>query len=287
MFPSCCSCSEVRRCATSLTNLRPSGSRGRTVLSMREPSGFRSVARGSCSSPPVPRTHASRCLGATLVNVAMPFSGNELCGFYWTEGLRGLGWADRCDPDFEGWLCSGNSFAAGHLGSSGRLHHHTRYRGCRTPAGFRRRLDRTGSRGAGCSANASVETRWKRSKRARRAVDRGTTAWSERRCAARPPRFHVALVGRAQHGDTKDVSTRWTYRPFQCRRRTRSLRDFLRFPRTPLSYRAASGFLRRADVSGLRFEEGVHRGYQAARRAHGKERCCVEQGQRRDNHHRT
>jgi hypothetical protein len=38
-------------------------------------------------------------------------------------------------------------------------------------------------------------------------------------------------------------------------KRRRSLRDFLRFPRTPLSFRAASGFLRRADVSGLKFEK--------------------------------
>jgi hypothetical protein len=43
---------------------------------------------------------------------------------------------------------------------------------------------------------------------------------------------------------------------FPERRQAPSLREFLRFPRTPLSHRAASGFLSRALVSGLRFEDG-------------------------------
>ena len=47
-----------------------------------------------------------------------------------------------------------------------------------------------------------------------------------------------------------DVST------FPIRVETPSLREFLRFPRIPLSQRAASGFLSRALTSGLRFEVG-------------------------------
>jgi DNA (cytosine-5)-methyltransferase 1 len=35
-----------------------------------------------------------------------------------------------------------------------------------------------------------------------------------------------------------------------------ALREFLRFPRSPLSHRAAAGFLSRAKVSGLHFESG-------------------------------
>jgi DNA (cytosine-5)-methyltransferase 1 len=46
-----------------------------------------------------------------------------------------------------------------------------------------------------------------------------------------------------------DVST------FPVRQQSPSLREFLRFPRTLLSHRAANGFLSRALVSGLKFED--------------------------------
>ena len=59
-----------------------------------------------------------------------------------------------------------------------------------------------------------------------------------------------AAWGHNGHVYSVDVST------FPERKQAQSLREFLRFDRTPLSHRATSGFLSRALVSGLRFEDG-------------------------------
>jgi DNA (cytosine-5)-methyltransferase 1 len=42
---------------------------------------------------------------------------------------------------------------------------------------------------------------------------------------------------------------------FPVKRQHRHLREFLLYPRVPLSYRAAAGFFSRALTSGLRFED--------------------------------
>src|SRR4029453_180045 len=40
--------------------------------------------------------------GTDVGETPKSFSGNEMCGFYWTEGLRGLGWAVDAIPTLKG-----------------------------------------------------------------------------------------------------------------------------------------------------------------------------------------
>ena len=41
-------------------------------------------------------------LGADIPGTEPRFSGDQLCGFYWTEGSRGLGWAIDALPTLKG-----------------------------------------------------------------------------------------------------------------------------------------------------------------------------------------
>jgi DNA (cytosine-5)-methyltransferase 1 len=181
------------------------------------------------------------------------FSGNELCGFYWTEGLRGLGWAVDAIPTLKGgsavgipsppaiWDPLDGSISTPSISDAERLQGFVE--GWTEPAVLVPGVRRT--------------HRWKL---VGNAVTVPVAQWIGEQlltsCGDAPRGVALARgVGwpRAAWGHKGrvyrvDVST------FPVRRRTRSLRDFLRFPRTPLSYRAASGFLRRADVSCLKFD---------------------------------
>jgi DNA (cytosine-5)-methyltransferase 1 len=182
------------------------------------------------------------------------FSGNELCGFYWTEGLRGLGWAVDAIPTLKGgsglgipsppaiWDPLDGSITTPDIADAERLQGFVA--GWTKPA-----------------LEAPAVRRTHRWKLVGNAVSVPVAQWIGERLLASPgsapsgsalgcgvgwPRAAWGHRGRVH---AVDVST------FPVRRKARSLRDFLRFPRTPLSYRAANGFLRRADVSGLNFEK--------------------------------
>ena len=182
-----------------------------------------------------------------------PFSGTQLCGFYWTEGLRGLGWAVDAVPTLKGgstigipsppaiWDPEDGSFTTPDIRDAERLQ------------GFKANWTAPAAEVSGVRQSH----RWKL---VGNAVSVPLAAWIGRRLsrpvgqapAGVPLRRGVAWPRAAWGHKGKryvvDVSG------FPVRSRTPSLREFLRFPRKPLSHRAANGFLSRARVGSLRFE---------------------------------
>lgn len=191
-------------------------------------------------------------------------------GFYWTEGARGLGWAPDAVPTLKGgsglgipsppaiWMPSGEIITPD-------LRDVERLQGF--PAGW--------TRPATDAPKAKKGLRWKL---VGNAVSVPLAEWVGRRLA-RPGRYRP-------HGDQQILSgsdwpaaawsldgrvyassvSRWPVRRTQ-----RHLAEFLRFPRKPLSIRAAAGFLDRATKSSLRFEPG----FLDAVRAHLKQMTTV------------
>ena len=193
--------------------------------------------------------------GSDAGEFAPEFSGKQLCGFYWTEGLRGLGWAIDAIPTLKGgsafgipsppaiWDPRDGSISTPHIDDAERLQGFTE--GWTQPA-----VEVPGIR---------KTHRWKL---VGNAVSVPVAEWiGERLVAAtghvpegaslaRGVSWPNAAWGHKGRVYTVDVSS------FPVRSRSRPLRDFLSFPRAPLSHRAAAGFLSRALLSGLWFEEG-------------------------------
>ncbi|MBI2186566.1 MAG: DNA (cytosine-5-)-methyltransferase [Acidobacteria bacterium] len=182
------------------------------------------------------------------------FSERRLCGFYWTEGLRGLGWAVDAVPTLKGgstigipsppaiWDPLDHSISTPDIRDAERLQ------------GFD--VDWTAS-----ALEANSVKRGHRWKLVGNAVSVPVSEWIGRRLA-RPdgeaPTSTLLKRGvswpRAAWGHKEkvygvDVST------WPVRERRIPLRQFLRFPRTLLSHRAAAGFFARANDSCLHFEE--------------------------------
>jgi DNA (cytosine-5)-methyltransferase 1 len=186
------------------------------------------------------------------------FSGDELCGFYWTEGLRGLGWAVDAIPTLKGgsawgipsppaiWDPRDGSVTTPHIADAERLQGFEE--GWTEPAVEVPGVRRT--------------HRWKL---VGNAVSVPVAEWMGRRLTnpggevprgailARGVAWPDAAWGQKRRVYTVDVSSFPELRPW------RALRDFLQFPQKPLSHRAAAGFLSRAVDSGLRFEDGFLR----------------------------
>ncbi len=183
------------------------------------------------------------------------FSRSRLCGFYWTEGLRGLGWAVDAVPTLKGgstigipsppaiWDPQDGSISTPDIRDAERLQ------------GF----DEDWTLPAVETEGVRRGHRWKL---VGNAVSVPVAEWVGRRLAEptgsgpagtllkRGVAWPRAAWGHKGKVYAVDVSA------FPVRQPAPSLRDFLRFPRRPLSHRAAAGFLSRALVSSLSFEEG-------------------------------
>ena len=183
------------------------------------------------------------------------FSEDRLCGFYWTEGLRGLGWAVDAVPTLKGgstigipsppaiWDPLDGSITTPDIRDAERLQGFEE--GWTAPA-----LEERGVR------------RGHRWKLVGNAVSVAMAAWLGQRLAR--------VDGEPAQGNRLDYGVAWPRAAWGHRERVYSvdasawpvrepaaqLRDFLRFPRTLLSQRAATGFLSRAKVSCLHFEDG-------------------------------
>lgn len=183
------------------------------------------------------------------------FSRSRLCGFYWTEGSRGLGWAVDALPT----LKSGSTIGI----PSPPAIWDPRDGSITTPD------IRDAERLQGFAANWTLPAlqalgvrRGHRWKLVGNAVSVPVAEWVGRRLVnpsgENPVGVRLQLSDpwpRAAWGHkgsafAVDVST------YPLRAPVPSLREFLRFPPVPLSHRAAAGFLRRALVSGLNFEDG-------------------------------
>jgi DNA (cytosine-5)-methyltransferase 1 len=183
------------------------------------------------------------------------FTGDQMCGFYWTEGLRGLGWAVGAIPTLKGgsavgipsppaiWDPRDDSITTPHICDAERLQ------------GFEERWTEAAAEVAGVRRTH----RWKL---VGNAVSVPVAEWIGTRLIA--PSGTVPK-GTLHSRDVMWPGAAWGHNgcvyavdvsAFPVRRKRQSLRDFLRFPREPLSHRAASGFLSRALVSGLNFEDG-------------------------------
>jgi len=186
--------------------------------------------------------------------------GRVACGFYWTEGIRGLGWAVDSVPTLKGGSTIGIPSPPAIL----------------MPNGFVGKPDiRDAERLQGFPVDwtkpaegiSRASSRWKL---VGNAVTVNVAEWLGRRL--RTPGIYDSgmdsvlrkgqpwpraawCLGEDRHSSTV---TSW---PTQ--RARKPLEDFLRFPAEPLSQRATSGFLARTRTASLRFPHGFIRAVEA------------------------
>jgi len=175
------------------------------------------------------------------------------CGFYWTEGLRGLGWAVDAVPTLKGGSALGIPSPPAILMPDGRvvtpdIRDAERLQGF--PANWTNPAERAGKR----------SSRWKL---VGNAVSVPAATWIGRRLARPGPlrEFRTIPLSRSLPwpnaawsvgcGRFGVEASEWPIR-----RRYLSLEQFLKHPPRPLSAKATSGFLRRASVAKLRFPPG-------------------------------
>jgi DNA (cytosine-5)-methyltransferase 1 len=185
------------------------------------------------------------------------FSKDLLCGFYWTEGLRGLGWAVDAVPTLKGgstigipsppavWNPRTGSIATPEIRDAERLQ------------GFE--ADWTLP-----ALNAPAVRKGHRWKLVGNAVSTPVAQWVGDRLAT-PGRVERELEGALLQRGVAWPKSAWGHKgkAYQIDRsmwpldvRTPHLSDFLKHPLNPLSARAATGFKSRADVSTLTFVDG-------------------------------
>jgi DNA (cytosine-5)-methyltransferase 1 len=189
-------------------------------------------------------------LSEDAAQVEQPLREDSVCGFYWTEGLRGLGWAVDAVPTLKGGSGLGIPSPPAMWLRRGGLPLHTpeirdaeRLQGF--PADWTAVASETGGRGA----------RWKL---VGNAVSVPVAEWVGDRLRyddelTEEPvdrRWPVAAWGEGGRAYCVPVST-WPRRERLVR-----LGSFLEHETAPLSHRAASGFYERTQRSGLNFVNG-------------------------------
>jgi DNA (cytosine-5)-methyltransferase 1 len=193
--------------------------------------------------------------GSDCGELRQHFTGNELCGFYWTEGLRGLGWAVDAVPTLKGgsgwgipsppaiWDPTTGSITTPHIGDAERLQGFAA--GWTEPATEGTDVRSTHRWKLVGNAVSVPVAQWV-GERILRASGKGPAG----KLLARGVAWPNAAWGHKGLVYAVDVSA------FPVRRRPQSLKEFLRYPQKQLSHRAASGFLGRARTSSLRFQDG-------------------------------
>jgi len=175
------------------------------------------------------------------------------CGFYWTEGIRGLGWALDAIPTLKGGSTVGIPsppamvFPSGFVGKPD-------IRDAERLQGFE----------AGWSEPASEAGRESfRWKLVGNAVTVGAAHWIGEKLGS-PTTYHPGLDA-PMRTDRAWPKAAWNVgdgrheafvSPFPCAAPTEHLADFLRFDPAPLSAKATRGFLGRTERSSLRFPPG-------------------------------
>jgi DNA (cytosine-5)-methyltransferase 1 len=185
------------------------------------------------------------------------FSPDTLCGFYWTEGLRGLGWAVDAVPTIKSGSTIGIPSPPAIWNPRTRTISTPEIRDAERLQGF----DADWTRAAAEVEGVRRSHRWKL---VGNAVSVPVSRWIGERIA-RPGSLDCSSLDTLLPRGVAWPRAAWGFKgrvypvqvslwPVQIP--APSLADFLRFPLVPLSARAASGFLGRAQVSGLKFEEG-------------------------------
>jgi len=175
------------------------------------------------------------------------------CGFYWTEGIRGLGWAYDAVPTLKGGSTIGIPSAPAIVRRDGSIVT-PHIRDAERMQGFpidwtlpAEKVVRRGHRWKLVGNAVTVDTvEWL----GRRFVSPGKYDGATDPVLERKSRWPSAAWSLGKKRHVSSVSM-WPQR-----RPRLPLDDFLRFPPDPLSYRAASGFLERARRGSLRFPPG-------------------------------
>lgn len=182
------------------------------------------------------------------------------CGFYWTEGIRGLGWAVDAIPTLKGGSSIGIPSPPAIVLEDGRVvtpHICDAERLQGFPKDWTKPAEAVAKKGA----------RWKL---VGNAVSVPAAAWLGRRLA-RPgaPRDYGAI---ALSGHRHWPSAAWNMgsgrvavsaSEWPVRLRYHSLSEFLRSPPNPLSVKATAGFLSRTKIAKLKFPKGFLEALQA------------------------
>lgn len=175
------------------------------------------------------------------------------CGFYWTEGIRGLGWAVDAVPTLKGGSTIGIPSSPAILLPNGEvvtpdIRDAERLQGF--PADWTKPAEKVAKKGA----------RWKL---VGNAVSVLAAAWVGARLAKPGSvlQFATAPLGTSTQwpsaawnvgeGRVRVGASEWPVRKAYC-----SLDTFLRYKPTPLSIKATAGFLRRTEKATLRFPPG-------------------------------
>jgi DNA (cytosine-5)-methyltransferase 1 len=187
-------------------------------------------------------------------DVGEPSFGNwpqVACGFYWTEGLRGLGWAVDAIPTLKGGSTVGIPSAPAIWRTDGTIvtpdiRDLERLQGFDpdwTAVSVRMTKKRETSRGKLVGNAVSVPVaRWL----GRRLLSTDTYQADRERPAERGP-WPPAAWGTRGHIVGVDVSMWPVNEPYQ------HLEQFIRYPAVPLSQKATAGFLERAERGTLNF----------------------------------
>lgn len=177
------------------------------------------------------------------------------CGFYWTEGIRGLGWAVDAVPTLKGGSTLGIPSPPAIVLPGGEvvtpdLRDAERLQGFE--ADWTKPAERAGRKGQ----------RWKL---VGNAVTTQVAAWIGERLA-RPPLQTSAIDGAPLAPGRPWPKAAWNLgegrssaklSTWPVRADRRHLHEFLEYPPRPLSAKATRGFLGRTDVSALRFPPGL------------------------------
>lgn len=181
--------------------------------------------------------------------------GDHACGFYWTEGNRGLGWAVNAIPTLKAGSGLGIPSPPAIRLSGGQLgvpdiRDAERFQGFQpywtSPAGW---------------DDGRTSSRWRL---VGNAVSVPVSKWLGKKLAS-PGAYDQESDDSLFHGDRWPAAA-WgadgkvfesTASAFPVRYLYRDLETFLRFPLRQLSLKAASGFLRRIQGSSLRIPEGL------------------------------
>lgn len=186
-----------------------------------------------------------------------PLRENSAYGFYWTEGLRGLGWAVDAVPTLKGGSTIGIPSPPAIWRSDGSIVVPD-IRDAERLQGF----EPDWTEPATSAARRGAALRWKL---VGNAVCVPVAAWAGRRLRT-PLEYDDALDA----GPTRAHGRRWPRAAYAVDGKRRAvnvsdwpihapftpLADFLRYPTRDLSERAASGFLERARRGSLRFPNG-------------------------------
>jgi DNA (cytosine-5)-methyltransferase 1 len=179
------------------------------------------------------------------------------CGFYWTEGNTGVGWAVNAIPPLKGGSSFGIPSPPAIRTPRSRDFVLPEIRDAERLQGFPPRWTEPALDG---ETRARTGTRWRLVGNAvsvpvarwigRRLIKPGGFSETKQRTLGKEARWPDAAWGRNGERFAVDV-TSWPIR-----KNYESLSSFLEFPATPLSAGAAAGFLGRAKLSGLTFVDG-------------------------------